>query len=134
MTKSAKIGISETQLSSEQIEFITKALEGKNILVDTCIGSGKTTAIQYLCNALPSNKRILYLTYNRLLKNDAQNKITNNNVTVTNYHGFAMATLHRISIKSSVSDCIRTFNNIKPSIDVYRDSRHQGGCGYRSLR
>ena len=40
------------KLSDEQQEFIEKALEGKNILVDACIGSGKTTAIQNLCNEI----------------------------------------------------------------------------------
>lgn len=76
-------------LSDEQKVFVKKALEKKNILVDACIGSDKTTAIQQLCNVFPSNKRILYLTYNKLLKLDAKNKIHKKNVLVTNYHGFA---------------------------------------------
>ena len=40
------------QLSKEQNAFIQKALERNNILVDACIGSGKTTAIQHLCNEM----------------------------------------------------------------------------------
>ena len=46
------------KLSSEQQLFIEKALQGENILVDACIGSGKTTAIQELCNKLPSDKKV----------------------------------------------------------------------------
>lgn len=34
------------QLSDEQSLFVETAQAGKNILVDACIGSGKTTAIQ----------------------------------------------------------------------------------------
>lgn len=80
--------INGVSLSNEQIHFVNTALEGKNVLVEACIGSGKTTAIQYLCNVLPSNKSILYLTYNKLLKLEAKEKIKKSNVLVTNYHGF----------------------------------------------
>lgn len=101
------------QLSDEQQLFVDKALSGMNILVDACIGSGKTTAIQRLCCAYPETTKILYLTYNKLLKLDAKGKIKNKNVTVTNYHGFAYGKLLKeggkqilrivfsISIKSS---------------------------------
>lgn len=107
------------QLSSEQQLFINEALKGSNILVDACIGSGKTTAIQHLCNALPSNKRILYLTYNKLLKLDAKDKIKNSNATVTNYHGFAYMCLLKQKIKAGISDLIQTFNNLEPDIPAY---------------
>ena len=53
------------QLSEEQRLFIQEVKTGKNVLVDACIGSGKTTAIQYLCDEMPQ-KHILYLTYNKL--------------------------------------------------------------------
>ncbi len=36
-------------LSDEQRQFVEIAKKGRNILVDACIGSGKTTAIQALC-------------------------------------------------------------------------------------
>ena len=105
--------------SVEQKQFITWAKEGKNILVDACIGSGKTTAIQKLCQSLPSSKKILYLTYNKLLKLDAKSKITNRNVTVQNYHGFAYIALSRSNIYSGISDLIQTVNREKPYIMPY---------------
>ena len=106
-------------LSSEQQLFIEKALQGKNILVDACIGSGKTTAIQNLCNQLPDTKKILYLTYNKLLKLDAKTKIKKRNVTVTNYHEFAYMVLSRNGVSVGISDLIQRFINEKPPIERY---------------
>lgn len=96
-----------SDLSEEQQEMIRLAKEGKNVLVDACIGSGKTTTIQTLCNEM-TDKSILYLTYNRLLKVDARNKITEDNVTVTNYHGFASMILRNAGISSGVAELIQT--------------------------
>lgn len=107
------------RLSSEQQLFIEKALQGKNILVDACIGSGKTTAIQSLCNELPGTKKVLYLTYNKLLKLDAKSKIKKRNVTVTNYHGFAYMVLKRSGVSVGISDLIQTFIKEKPSVEKY---------------
>lgn len=106
-------------LTDEQELFIKKALEGCNIWVDACIGSGKTTAIQMLCNELPKNLNILYLTFNRLLKIDAQSKIKSKNVHVTNYNGFAYQSLKAVGIKSGIDEQISTFNKERPSIDRY---------------
>ena len=107
------------QLSKEQKEFVARALEGNNVLVDACIGSGKTTAIQYLCDAFPEDKAILYLTYNRLLKVDAKSKIKNINVKVTNYHGFAYGVLKKQGIDANVGDLIQRFLKEKPEIPQY---------------
>lgn len=110
---------SSVHLSDEQELFLNKALLGENILVDACIGSGKTTAIQHLCCALPETTQVLYLTYNKLLKLDAKGKIKNKNVTVTNYHGFAYGMLIRSGIQPNISDAIQLFNDKKPKIQAY---------------
>lgn len=104
-------------LSHEQQKMIELAKHGYNILVDACIGSGKTTTIQVLCNEL-SNKQILYLTYNKLLKADARKKIKCDNVFVTNYHGFAYTCLHEIGINVGVSDLIQAFLQFKDEISI----------------
>ena len=118
------------ELSDEQKKFVNEAKKGKNILVDACIGSGKTTAIQVLCNEI-TDKKILYLTYNALLKLDAREKIKQKNVTVANYHSFALSCLMRANISiDGFSDLIQTFLEHKPSqiaeykllvIDEYQD-------------
>lgn len=99
-----------SQLSSEQQNFVNVALQGYNVLVDACIGSGKTTAIQVLCNMIPVEKQVLYLTYNRLLKLDAKNKINNYNVFVQNYHGWAYCELVKNGIRSGISDILTLYN------------------------
>lgn len=110
---------SVTHLSDEQEVFLHKALLGENILVDACIGSGKTTVIQQLCRAFPETTQILYLTYNKLLKLDAKGKIKNKNVTVTNYHGFAFHMLRKVGVEPNIADAIQLFNDIKPQIKTY---------------
>ncbi|MCQ2413274.1 MAG: AAA family ATPase [Clostridia bacterium] len=109
----------DIRLSDEQQNFIDLALSGKNILVNACIGSGKTTAIQCLTQVIPSNKSILYLTYNRLLKVDAKSKIMRKNTMVTNYHGFASTILKPYGIPSGIPDLIQTFLKTQPYLPHY---------------
>lgn len=114
-----KIRNSKFSLSEEQREFIEFALKGGNILVEACIGSGKTTAIQHLCDLLPQDKKILYLTYNKLLKLDAKSKIKNKNVLVTNYHGLAWRFLKQNGFSAGVSDMIQMVINKVTKIPKY---------------
>lgn len=101
------------KLTNEQATLLSLVKNGKNVLVDACIGSGKTTTIQAICDEL-SEKRILYLTYNASLKYDAKHKIKNRNVEVTNYHGFA----HKYA-KVEPQKQIPEFLKLKPTIDQY---------------
>lgn len=109
----------QVTLSDEQREFVAHAIRGENILVDACIGSGKTTAIQRLCDEFPEDLNILYLTYNKLLKLDARAKILNRNVTVTNYHGFAWSTLNHAGLSVNPNNSITQFLQHKPAIAKY---------------
>ena len=71
-------------LTEEQKELLEYAKQGKNVLVDACIGSGKTTTLQHLVVELKKlDKRILYLTYNATLKNEARTKIKSDNFVNT---------------------------------------------------
>lgn len=95
-------------LTDEQEAFVASALSGRSVLVDACVGSGKTTAIQELCRRA-QGRRILYLTYNKLLKLDAQARIAVPGVQVQNYHGFAWGELARNGIRTGVSDIMDNY-------------------------
>ncbi|WP_341493540.1 AAA family ATPase [Mesomycoplasma ovipneumoniae] len=107
------------KLTEEQQNVVNLALKGENILVDACIGSGKTSVIQVLCDKFPIDKKILYLTYNKLLKFEAKNKIKNKNVIVQNYHGFASGFLWKKGINSSPADSIKIFLKNNISVGIY---------------
>lgn len=115
--------------SDEQELFMQTVLAGHNVLVDACIGSGKTTAIQELCNRFPVGHQVLYLTYNKLLKIDAKKKISRAGTFVTNYHGFAWGELNYAGIPSGVGDLIQNYLRYKPQpphfdvliLDEYQD-------------
>ena len=117
------------KLTDEQQRLISEAKDGHNILVDACIGSGKTSTVQVLCNEM-KGKKILYLTYNKLLKVDAQEKIIQLNTEVTNYHGFAYQRLKEIGVTVGVHELIQTYLEYRPVgrvcydlliIDEYQD-------------
>ena len=105
-------------LTEEQKEVLHQVSLGNNVLVDACIGSGKTTVIQMLCSAF-QNKQILYLTYSKLLKFDAISKIRSYNAKVASFHGFAWKVLNDLDIKAGKSDSIQIFNKKKPKIQHY---------------
>ena len=61
------------ELTEEQLNIVEAVRDGHNVYVDACIGSGKTTLLDALAKR-NFRKRILYLTYNKLLKEDAKKK------------------------------------------------------------
>ena len=99
------------KFSEEQELAIKTAIEGKNIYIDAVIGAGKTTLLNEIASKL-SKKEILYLTYNKLLKEDAKKKITLSHVEVHNYHGFVFKYLSRYGYKYTNTNGIKDFINL----------------------
>ncbi|KAF7908258.1 uncharacterized protein EAF01_004013 [Botrytis porri] len=72
----------------QQIAIDTLLHTKKNIIVDACAGSGKTTTILHLAQSSPDTK-FLVLVYNRRLMLETKQRIEDlglTNVTVQNYH------------------------------------------------
>ena len=77
------------KITDEQQLFLDYAKQGNNVLIQSCVGGGKTTLLQQFVEYLPPNKNAIFLTFNKYLKIDVLAQITNPKVWVTNYHGFA---------------------------------------------
>ena len=102
-------------LSAEQQRLLDVVAAGRDAIVDATVGSGKTTAIQALC-AAAGDRDVLYLTYSKLLKQDAQRRV--GNARVQNYHGVVYPYLKKAGIRCGVSESIRAFNAAFPSLSA----------------
>ncbi len=82
--------------SIEQQKVINDIQNDYNVIVDSVAGSGKTTCILHIVNAMAS-KRILLLTYNaklRLETREKAKKLKLSNIEVHTYHSFAYKYYH----------------------------------------
>lgn len=95
-------------LSQEQQRVVDVVATGRDVIVDATVGSGKTSTIQALCAAQGPGRNVLYLTYSKLLKLDAQRRVRG--AKVQNYHGIVYPSLVRAGIKCGLGESIRRFN------------------------
>lgn len=96
-------------LSDEQQKMVDVAMTGRDVIVEACCGSGKTTTIQQLCQQIGRNQNVLYLTYSKLLKLDAQRRVQF--ARVQNYHGVVYPSLLSQNIRCGISESIKVFND-----------------------
>jgi hypothetical protein len=79
--------------SLEQNIIIENIKLGKNVIVDACAGSGKSTTI-LSCAKQMTNHRFLQLTYNSMLRMEIKDKIKEyglKNIVVHTFHSLAVA-------------------------------------------
>jgi len=79
--------------SPEQSIIINHIKDGKNVVVDACAGSGKSTTILSCAKAMP-DKRFLQITYNSMLRMEIKEKVQSlhiQNIIVHTYHSLAVA-------------------------------------------
>jgi hypothetical protein len=80
-------------VSSEQKEIVDAVVQGNNVCVDAVAGSGKTTTLLFIGNALP-HKKIAVVTYNSRLKTETRDKVKAHGLThmkVHSYHSYGKA-------------------------------------------
>ena len=80
------------ELSAEQATILTYIKNGKNVVVDSCAGTGKTTLILSVAKAL-SDKKLLQMTYNSMLRYEVKDRVKRsqiNNMKVHTFHSLAV--------------------------------------------
>lgn len=110
--------------SKEQQEIINAVANGKNVIVDAVAGSGKTTTVLSIANALP-DKKILQITFNALLKLEVRSKIAEEgleNINVHTYHSVATSYYDKTAYNDgkllTIINNDSPLSGIKPKIDV----------------
>jgi hypothetical protein len=86
-------------LSEEQTEILKYIKNGKNVVVDSCAGTGKTTLILSVAKALP-NKKILQMTYNSMLRYEVKDRVKKSKIENMKVHTF-----HSLAVKYYLPTC-----------------------------
>lgn len=80
------------QPSEEQAMIVKNVKAGKNIVVEAVAGSGKTTTVMFIAEAMEKAK-IMQITYNKQLKFEVREKVVARkikNLTINTYHSLAV--------------------------------------------
>jgi len=86
-------------LSEEQQIILNNILEGHNVIVDSCAGTGKTTLILSVAKAVPQLK-LLQMTYNSMLRFEVKDRVKNSGITNMNVHTF-----HSLAVRYYLPTC-----------------------------
>jgi hypothetical protein len=80
------------ELSEEQQIILKNVVDGHNVIVDSCAGTGKTTLILSVAKSLPGSQ-LLQMTYNSMLRFEVKDRVTKsgiNNMKVHTFHSLAV--------------------------------------------
>jgi hypothetical protein len=81
------------ELSEEQQNILKNVVDGHNVIVDSCAGTGKTTLILSVAKALPESQ-LLQMTYNSMLRIEVKERATRSEITNIKVHTF-----HSLSVR-----------------------------------
>ena len=81
------------ELSEEQQNILKNVVDGHNVIVDSCAGTGKTTLILSVAKALPESQ-LLQMTYNSMLRIEVKERAKRSEITNIKIHTF-----HSLSVR-----------------------------------
>jgi len=77
----------KNRLSEEQQIILDNVVQGHNVIVDSCAGTGKTTLILSVAKAL-CHCQILQMTYNSMLRFEVKDRVKKSSITNMKVHTF----------------------------------------------
>jgi hypothetical protein len=86
-------------ISKEQSYVVECIKSGYSVVVDSCPGSGKSSTVISVANALPTTFRILQITYNSMLRKEFRDKIQGLHITNMDIH-----TYHSLAVRYFLPD------------------------------
>ena len=86
-------------LSDEQSNILKNIKDMKNVVVDSCAGTGKTTLILSVAKELP-DKKILQMTYNSMLRHEVNARVEKSGIKNMNVHTF-----HSLAVRYYMPTC-----------------------------
>ena len=93
--------------SAEQQTIIDTVLAGHNVSVSAVAGSGKTTTVLSLAKAV-FPKKILQLTYNKSLKLEVRERVTQMDITNVEIHTYHSLAVKHYDKKAYTDDVLQT--------------------------
>ena len=87
-----------------------------NAVVSAVAGSGKTTTLLNAINLFPKNIQVLFLAFNKSIKEEIEEKIKVNNVDVKTVHGYGFSSLQK-SFKFDIDN--NKYRNLLKDIVMY---------------
>jgi tRNA G46 methylase TrmB len=87
------------ELSAEQAHILTHIKNGKNVVVDSCAGTGKTTLILSVAKEL-ADKQLLQMTYNSMLRYEVKDRVKRAEIKNMKVHTF-----HSLAVKYYLPTC-----------------------------
>lgn len=105
-------------VSEEQFYICNSVQQGKNVIVDACAGSGKSTTVLSTCRLMPQTN-FLILTFNRALRKETCEKVEHlkiMNAQVHTYH--SLAVLHYDSTAHTDNQLMNVINKNSPLLKI----------------
>lgn len=105
-------------ISEEQQQIVNHKKEGKNIIVDACAGSGKSTTIISLAKECP-DETFLIITYNSMLRLEFKEKLKQTNIKNIEVHTFHSLAVRYFLPSANTDSGIRKilYNNMPLTVE-----------------